>query len=100
MSEAKKWTKDAIKAKLAADDAWLIRGLLAIYAKQTDDEKNSDVTKEDNGIGFNAFDATILSDMAKQYIQLKFLSPRQKIIVRKCMLKYAGQLAKIANKEV
>jgi hypothetical protein len=100
MTEAKKWTKEEIAAKLAGDDKWLIRGLLAIYAKQTDDEKNSDITKEENGIGFNAFDATILSDMAKQYNRTKFLSKRQLEIVRKCMKKYAKQLTKIANGEV
>lgn len=100
MTNSKKWTKEEIAAKLADDDAWLIRGLLAIYSKQTDEEKNSDITKVDNGIGFNAFDATILSDMAKQYNRTKFLSKRQLVIVRKCMKKYAGQLTKIANGEV
>lgn len=97
MTEAKKWTKEEIAAKLASDDKWLIRGLLSIYSRQTDEEQNADVTKEDNGIGFNAFDATILSDMSKQYLRSKFLTKRQLEIVRKCMKKYAGQLAKIAN---
>lgn len=100
MSEAKKWTKEVIKAKLETNDEWLIRGLLSIYSKQTEDEQHSDVTKEENGIGFNAFDATICSDMAKQYMRTKFLSKRQIEIVRKCMKKYAGQLTKIANGEV
>ena len=36
---AKKWTKEEIAAKLATDDKWLIRGLLAIYAGQTEEEK-------------------------------------------------------------
>lgn len=97
MNDIKVWTKEEIAAKLASDDKWLIRGLLSIYSKQTEDEQNSDVTKEDNGIGFNAFDATICSDMAKQYMRTKFLSRRQLEIVRKCMKKYAGQLTKIAN---
>lgn len=93
----KKWTKEEIAAKLATDDKWLIRGLLAIYAHQTEEEKASDTTKEDNGIGFNAFDASILSDMAKQYKDWGRLTKRQLVIVRKCMKKYAGQLARIAN---
>lgn len=96
---AKKWTKDEIAAKLATDDKWLIRGLLAIYARQTEEEKAADTTREDNGIGFNAFDASILSDMAKQYKDWGKLTNRQLVIVRKCMKKYAGQLAKIANGE-
>lgn len=96
----KKWTKEEIAEKLMTDMVWLIRGLLAIYDRQTEDEKHSDVTKEDNGIGFNAFDATIMSDMAKQYKRTKYLSARQLLIVKKCMKKYAGQLAKIANGEI
>ncbi|QDJ96237.1 hypothetical protein Xoosp13_50 [Xanthomonas phage Xoo-sp13] len=93
------WTKEEIHAKLKTDDKWLIRGLLAIYARQTDEEQNADVTKESNGIGFNAFDATILSDMAKQYKRTAFLSKRQIAIVRKCMLKYSGQLYRISRGE-
>ena len=100
MNATKVWKKEEIAAKLASDDNWLIRGLLSIYSKQTEDEQHSDVTKEDNGIGFNAFDATICSDMAKQYMRTKYLSKRQIEIVRKCMKKYAGQLTKIANGEV
>lgn len=101
MSDTKKWTKAQIAEKLMTNDAWLIRGLLAIYEKQTDDEKNSELTKESNGIGFNAFDATILTDMVKQYKNTRgFLSVRQLAIVRKKMKKYAGQLTRIANGEV
>ena len=96
----KKWTKDEIKAKLESDNEWLIRGLLAIHSRQTEDEQNSEMTKEDNGIGFNAFDAAILTDFVNQYNTAKFLSKRQIILVRKKMLKYAGQLTRIANKEV
>lgn len=96
----KVWTKDEVAHKLATDDVWLKRGLMAIYNLQTDEEKNSDLTREDNGIGFNAFDASILSDMAKQLQRTKYLSVRQLVIVRKCMRKYAGQLARIANGDI
>jgi hypothetical protein len=96
----KTWTKDEIKIKLESDDAWVIRGLMAIYKHQTDEERAHDVTKEQNGVGFNGVDATILSDMAKQYLRTKFLTKRQIEFIRKKMLKYAGQLAKIANHQV
>lgn len=97
MTDQKKWKKEEIQAKLASDDAWLIRGLLAIFKRQTEEEKANDTTKEENGIGFNAFDAPIMSDMAKQYNDWGRLTKRQLVIVRKVMHKYAGQLAKIAN---
>ena len=39
-----KWTKEAIREKIMADDKWLIRGLLAIYRLQTDAEQNAGQT--------------------------------------------------------
>ena len=100
MSKRTDWTKDEIKSKLATDNAWLIRGLLAIYAGQTQEEKTYGMTKEDNGIGFNALDAEILTAFALQYKQFRRLSPRQIELTRKKLMKYAGQLAKIANGKV
>lgn len=100
MNSIKKWTKDEIKAKLASDDKWLYRGLVAIFNKQTADEKVAGRTDYDNGIGFNGADAEILTSFAMQYIERGFLTPKQKEITRKKMLKYAGQLTKITNGEV
>ena len=97
----KKWTKEEIKEKLKTDDAWLIRGMLAIFERQTDEEKDHETTKVDNGIGFSAFDAAILTDLVNQYKRTNgFLSHRQITLIRKKMTKYAGQLTKIANKEI
>ncbi len=93
----KKWTKDEIKQKLTTDTRWVIRGLLAIYDRQTADEKAVGATVEDNGVGFNGADAEILSSIAMNYKTRNFISPRQLEIVQKKMPKYAGQLAKIAN---
>ncbi len=94
---AKVWTKAEIKAKLATNNGWLIRGLLAIFSRQTASEQEAGVTSEDNGIGFNGADAEILSSYAKFYKKNGYLSPKQREIARKKMLKYAGQLADIAK---
>lgn len=91
------WTKETIREKLETDFRFVIRGLLAIYARQTDSEKNAGQTREDNGVGFNGIDSIILSSFAQQWQTRKFLSPKQWIIARKKILKYSGQLAKIAN---
>src|SRR5580765_2812852 len=64
----KVYTTDEIKAKLQTSDKWLIRGLLAIYAKQTADERASENTTHQNGVGFNGTDANILSSFAKQVL--------------------------------
>ena len=91
------WTKEQIKEKLQTNDAWLIHGLLAIYKFQTADEQATAVTKETNNVGFNKFDADILTDIAEFFLEKNFLSKGQKDIVRKKMVKYAGQLEKLAN---
>ena len=106
--------KSFIKHKLETDDRWLVRGLLAIYAKQTEDEKMSDATKASNDVGFNAMDANILSDISKRTINagaksaaakpdfnvFRFLSARQRDLVRKKMIKYAGQLVYLIDNKL
>lgn len=91
------WTKEIIREKLNTSDQWVIRGTLAIYAKQTAEEQNSDATLENNGVGFNGVDAELMSSYAIQYNRKGFLTPNQIAWARKKILKYSGQLAKIAN---
>jgi hypothetical protein len=95
-----KWTKDEIRLQLLSNDKWLIRGMLAIHARQTEEEKATESTKEQNGIGFNGVDANILTDMVNQYKRTGYLSNRQINLIRKKMVKYANQLSHIANKEI
>lgn len=102
----KVYSVDEIRANLKTKDAWLIRGILAIYARQTTDEKSSQTTKYTNGMGFNGRDAAILSSFAKQILSWQAtenprfrqpLSEKQFNLARRMMPKYAGQLAKIAE---
>jgi len=90
-------TKEFIKEKLVTDQRWLMRGITAIYEKQTYDEQQSEATKEDNGVGFNGIDAYILSSFAKQIKAGRTLSIKQLAIAQKKMLKYARQLLFIAK---
>ena len=103
--------KDAvqmIRANLAENNWWAVRGLLAIYAKQTADEKAAETVSHDNGVGFTGTDGQILSSFAKQVNrwlataperrQYDFpLSAKQTAIVQRKMPKYAGQLLRIAK---
>lgn len=93
----KKWTAEEIRQKLLTDDAWLHRGIKAIYKGQTEVEKNSDVTLEDNGVGFNGPDSRKMTFAAKFLIAKNYLTPKMKADALKRMPKYAGQLARIAN---
>jgi hypothetical protein len=95
--------KDAlafIKEGLRKSDAWLLRGLMVIYGFQTESEKAAQQTAEDNGMGFNGLDAEILSSFAEQYQRRGFLTPKQIDLARRKMVKYAGQLLKVARGEV
>ena len=91
------WTKETIREKLKSDPRWILRGSVAIYRFQTDQERASEATLEDNGVGFNGVDAYIMSSFAEQVINGYTLSGKQLAIAQKKIVKYAGQLTKIAN---
>lgn len=105
---AKGWTRDDITALLDKSDAAVGRALLAILARQTFDEQQSHDTKHHNGVGFSAFDAPIMTSMAKFYRKAGFLTPKQLGWLRSGtpkrpaprIHKYAQQLADIANAKV
>lgn len=90
-------TKEYIKKQLLTDTRWLMRGVVAIFEKQTYDEQQTESTKEHNGVGFNGVDAEILSSFAKQIKAGRTLSVKQTAIAQKKMPKYAGQLLSIAK---
>lgn len=95
--KTKKERKEKVKALLQSSDKAVCRGLLRIYERQTASEQRADTTTDANGVGFSAFDAEILSSFAKQLLQGKTLSPRQMELARKKVVRYAGQLAEIAE---
>ena len=97
--ETPKYTKEFLKEKLSTNAQWAIRGMLAIYKYQTEQEQASEQTVEDNGVGFSGCDANILSSFAKQYKQWQRLSDKQMALVHKKMPRYAGQLLKIIEQK-
>ena len=94
------WTKDKIRENLQKSDHWVERAVLAIYEKQTNDEKKIEDTKLRNGVGFNAADARRLTYYAKYLGSGKNLTGKHKEIARNKILKYSNQLTKIANGEI
>lgn len=98
-----------VKAAMASNDKWLIRGLLAIYRGQTPEEQAVGATVEDNGIGFSGVDAEILTSFAVQHLdrqaearkhgrdnRIIYLSDKQIQLLREKMGKYARQLVRIS----
>jgi len=102
------YTKEKIKELIVTSDKAVERGLVAIFNLQTFDERKSEETREKNGVGFSAFDAPIGSAFdapigsyyAKWIKSGKHLNGRHLIKARKLILKYIGQLTKIANKKI
>ena len=99
-STKKIWTTNEIKEILNKYDDQVGKALVKLYDRQTAEEKADHETKENNGIGFNGADAPILTSFAEFYKKAGFLTAKQLVVARKKIMKYAGQLTKIANKEV
>ncbi len=94
------WNKEDIREGLRKSDKWVQRAILAIYERQTTEEKNTEDTRYRNGVGFNAADARRLSYYANYIKRKGGLTGEHKEIARKKILKYSSQLAKIANREI
>lgn len=91
------WTEEEIKNLVQSNDKVLYRALKRLYAEQTASEKASMETHERNGVGFNGVDGNFLSSCSEFLIKKGFLSDKQKVIVRKKLIKYNKQLTRLAN---
>lgn len=91
------WTEDEIKNLIQTNDKVLYGALKKIYAEQTSDEQATGETNHQNGVGFNGVDAPILSSFAEFLNRTGFLTPKQKAIARKKLVKYNRQLTRLAN---
>lgn len=100
MEVTRTWKADEIKDLLKNNDRAVVRGIVRIYELQTVEEQTAEQTRNKNGVGFGAFDAAFLSSLAKQIQQGHTLTQNQLKFARPKMLKYAGQLARIANGEI
>lgn len=96
----KKWTKEKVADILLNSDKDVWASLKKLYSYQTADEQNTDSTRYRNGVGFTGYDAKIMTSLAKSYLKYGHLTPKQTALARRKIMKYAGQLAKIANGEI
>lgn len=91
------WTEEEIKNLIQTNDTVLYGALKKLYACQTADEQHAGETHEQNGVGFNGVDAPIMSSFCEFLNKTGFLTPKQKTIARKKLVKYNKQLTKLAN---
>lgn len=92
--------EEFIREKIKTDEQWMLRGLVAIWKKQTADEQATWVTRHSNSVGFTGVDGGFFSKMAERVHNGWGLSEKQAACVRRAMPKYAGQLRKIADKVI
>jgi hypothetical protein len=91
--------KEFVKIKLSTDPVWARHALLKIYEFQTQEEQSVRDTMYHNGVGFTGMDGRILSSLAKQLQEKRYLSDKQMEIVFRKMPKYWIQVVKISDKE-
>ena len=91
------WTREKIVELLNANPKAVERGIVRLYERQTEDEQSAGRTSHSNGRGFNATDARPGTYMAKWIQSGKRLDGRWLDRAREMTVRYAGQLAEIAN---
>ncbi len=97
---AKVWTEDEIRNLLLTNDIMLMRSLMKLYDLQTQDEQEQGRTKHLNGVGFNGADSRFMSSVAQFLIRRNFLTNKQIACVRRRIMKYTGQITRIANNQI
>lgn len=95
-----KWNRDNIRELLEKSDRAVLRGIVVIHSLQTASEQASHMTNEWNQVGWTGFDAEFMSSLADQIRDKGGLTPKQMEYARKKILRYARQLAKIANGQI
>lgn len=83
---------DRVKELIRTDDVVVGKFLVALWERQTEDEREDGQTRHLNGMGFTGVDAPIDSSFAQQFLKRGFLTPKQVAIGRRILGKYAGQL--------
>jgi len=98
MTQTQQWTGERIRGSLQGNDIrWLERAVKALYKRQTEQEKAIEGTVVLNEKGFTAVDAPYLTYVAKYLERGNHLSGKHIQEVRRRLLKYSNQLARIAN---
>lgn len=92
------WTAEEIRENILTRINWLERAISAIHRFQVEDEKQEKQTKYKNSVGFNIADSRLLSSFAESINAGLHLTPEQVEVAKSKMVKYARQLARIANK--
>lgn len=95
----KTWDEETITQLLKSNNHAVERAIIAIYARQTQDEKHSAATKFQNSVGFSAADARVGTYYANWINSGRRLSGSHLERARSMAIKYRRQLLSIANEK-
>ena len=95
----KEWER-YLKDLLSHNDKAVLKAVEVIYDRQTDEEKYSGETKEENGIGFSKIDARELGDIAKKIKNGKPITKGEFAKARNKIKKYWKNVQSLDNAEV
>lgn len=93
----KTWTREQIDHILSTQDLAVERGIVQLYKLQTDDEKRSESTRLNNGVGFNSSSAGRGTYYAKWVLSGRHLTGVHLLRARSIALRHSRQLVDIAN---
>jgi len=92
-----KWTRESIEARLTHQDRWVERAMVALWERQTRNEKQEGVAKINNGVGFAGWSARSGSYYAEWVLSGRRLTGKHLVRARRIALYHSGQLTAIAN---
>lgn len=98
-SKGNLWSKESIQKLLETNDESVIKAMLRIYDRQTQDEQVAQDTQDWNSVGFTGVDAEIMSSFTEYYNKWGKLSPKQMMLAKKKMKKYWKQLLDVIRTE-
>lgn len=96
MTSTPAWTRESIEALLASNPLAVYRAVLAIYARQTAEEKAKSHTLEANGVGFGGADAVFFSKVAKRLLAGEAIPADEFPEIHRRIRRYSKQLLGIA----
>ena len=97
MTTQKTWNREEINEMLETNPRAVGRAMVALFNRQTEDEKRANDTKHSNGRGFAGYAARSGSYYAHWVLKGRTLTGRHLTKARKIALRHSRQLVEEAN---
>lgn len=83
---------EKLRKQIEAKDSTAINTLMLVFQHQEEDEQRHEMVKYHNGVGFKPQDAKKGCSFAKWYKKNGFFTEKQIAVVKRMVVKYAGQV--------